>query len=92
MTSERQRAANRRNAQRSTGPRTAEGGEISSRNSQQHGVLSRRVTTDVEGNEIYERMLNGFMGEYGPRSETEILLVERLANLFWRERRLIQTE
>ncbi|WP_233996628.1 hypothetical protein, partial [Erythrobacter sp. HI0074] len=64
----------------------------SSRNSQQHGVLSRRVTTDVEGNEIYERMLNGFMGEYGPRSETEILLVERLANLFWRERRLIQTE
>ena len=37
-------------------------------------------------------MLNGFMDEYGPRSETEILLVERLANLFWRERRLIQTE
>ena len=32
------------------------------------------------------------MAEYGPRSETEILLVERLANLFWRERRLIQTE
>ena len=92
MTSERQRAANRRNAQRSTGPRSPEGREISSRNSQQHGVLSRRVTTDVEGNEIYERMLNGFMGEYGPRSETEILLVERLANLFWRERRLIQTE
>ena len=92
MTSERQRAANRRNAQRSTGPRSPEGREISSRNSQQHGVLSQRVTTDVEENEIYERMLNSFMAEYGPRSETEILLVERLANLFWRERRLIQTE
>ena len=78
MTSERQAAANRRNAQLSTGPRTPEGREISSRNSQQHGVLSRRVTTDVEGNEIYERMLNGFMDEYGPRSETEILLVEGL--------------
>jgi hypothetical protein len=92
MTSERQAAANRRNAQLSTGPRTPEGREISSRNSQQHGVLSQRVTTDVEGNEIYERMLSSFMDEYGPRSETELLLVERLANLFWRERRLIQTE
>ena len=92
MTSERQIAANRRNAQRSTGPRSPEGREISSRNSQRHGVLSQRVTTDVEENELYERMLNGFKDEYGPRSETEILLVERLANLFWRERRLIQTE
>ena len=92
MTSERQIAANRRNAQRSTGPRSPEGREISSRNSQRHGVLSQRVTTDVEENELYERMFNGFMDEYGPRSETEILLVERLANLFWRERRLIQTE
>ena len=92
MTSERQIAANRRNAQRSTGPRSPEGREISSRNSQRHGVLSQRVTTDVEENELYERMLNSFMDEYGPRSETEILLVERLANLFWRERRLIQTE
>ncbi len=92
MTSERRIAANRRNAQRSTGPRSPEGREISSRNSQRHGVLSQRVTTDVEENELYERMLNGFMDEYGPRSETEILLVERLANLFWRERRLIQTE
>lgn len=92
MTSERQIAANRRNAQRSTGPRSPEGREISSRNSQRHGVLSQRVTTDIEENELYERMLNSFMDEYGPRSETEILLVERLANLFWRERRLIQTE
>lgn len=92
MTSERQIAANRRNAQRSTGPRSPEGREISSRNAQQHEVLSQRVTTDVEENELYESMLNGFMDEYGPRSETEILLVERLANLFWRERRLIQTE
>lgn len=92
MTSERQIAANRRNAQRSTGPRSPEGREISSRNSQRHGVLSQRVTTDVEENELYERMFNSFMDEYGPRSGTEILLVERLANLFWRERRLIQTE
>ncbi|WP_397506102.1 hypothetical protein [Qipengyuania sp. R86523] len=92
MTSERQAAANRRNAQLSTGPRTPEGRAISSRNSHQHGVLSQRVTTDVEENEIYERMLNSLMEEYGPRSKTQILLVERLANLFWRERWLIQTE
>ncbi|MBX7496405.1 hypothetical protein K3172_11125 [Qipengyuania sp. 6B39] len=32
------------------------------------------------------------MAEYDPMTETETLLVERLANLFWRERRLIQAE
>jgi|TARA_Y100000780_G_C13589405_1_gene380078 hypothetical protein len=92
MASDRQIAANRRNAQQSTGPRSPEGRERSSRNAQRHGVLSQRVTTETEGAELYERMLNQLIQEYGPRSETEHLLVQRLANLFWRERRLIQSE
>ena len=41
--SERQLAANRRNAQRSTGPRTAKGREVSRMNALKHGILSRQV-------------------------------------------------
>lgn len=92
MTSDRQAEANRRNALRSTGPRTPEGRARSRMNAQRHGVLSERVTTDTEGSELYQTMLNDLIAEHGPRSETEHLLVQRLANLFWRERRLIQAE
>jgi hypothetical protein len=42
-TSERKLRANRANAQRSTGPRTAAGKAVSSRNACKHGILSRTV-------------------------------------------------
>lgn len=38
MTSDKQREANRRNAQRSTGPRTAKGKSVSSSNAMRHGL------------------------------------------------------
>ena len=41
MTSERQREANRRNARKSTGPRTTLGREISALNATRHGLTSR---------------------------------------------------
>jgi hypothetical protein len=43
--SEKRLLANRRNAQRSTGPRTAEGKQISRNNALRHG-LTRRVASD----------------------------------------------
>lgn len=55
MTSERQRAANRRNAQRSTGPRTASGKANSSRNALRHG-LSARLGADPEKDERLEAL------------------------------------
>ena len=44
------------------------------------------------GADLCRNMLNELIAEYGPRSETEHLLVQRLANLFGRERGLVQTE
>ena len=48
MTTDRQREANRRNADKSTGPRTPEGKETVSRNAIKHGLLSQRVVLAVQ--------------------------------------------
>ena len=52
MASERQIAANRRNAQRSTGPRTQVGKERVSRNAYRHGLRSARLASESHGQEI----------------------------------------
>ena len=92
MTSDHQRESNRRNAQHSTGPRTPEGRAISSQNARRHGVLAENVTTEAEGYEQYRALLEALWNELEPHGERESLLTERLANLFWRERRLIESE
>lgn len=55
MTSERQHAANRRNALRSTGPRTVLGKATSRQNALRHG-LSARLGTDSEEDEQIEAL------------------------------------
>lgn len=92
MTTDRHRESNRRNAQRSTGPRTPEGRAVSSQNARRHGILSERSTSANEDRDLFNNLLNSLVGEFAPQSPLEVLLVERLANLFWRERRLVQTE
>ncbi|MEO1922380.1 MAG: hypothetical protein ABGW84_10915 [Sphingomonadaceae bacterium] len=92
MTSDRQIAANRRNAQRSTGPKTSKGKAVSSQNARRHGVLSDRVTALNENSELFNSVLLGLIDDFAPRSEMELVLVERLAVLIWRERRLISSE
>jgi hypothetical protein len=46
MTTMKQIEANRRNAQSSTGPATAEGRKNSSKNAWKHGLTAREVTVD----------------------------------------------
>jgi hypothetical protein len=53
MATEAQINANRRNAKKSTGPRTSVGKERSSRNALQHGLLAREsVLPDEDGEEF----------------------------------------
>lgn len=92
MTNDRQREANRQNAVRSTGPNTPEGRAISSQNARRHGILSERSTSNNEDRNLFDNLLNSLVAEFAPDGPMEILLVERLANLFWRERRLVNTE
>lgn len=90
--SQKQVEANRRNAQKSTGPRSEEGKAASSRNALKHGVLSDVVVAQGEDGNLYRDLLDGLFQEFNPQTPLQENLVERLALLLWRERRLSATE
>jgi len=96
QTSEKQINANRRNAQKSTGPNTDEGKEIAARNSIKHGFYSKDVVIDSpnlkENQSDYDLLLESLIGELKPTTLFQHQLVEKIANCLWRSRRAIRAE
>ena len=92
MTSDRQIAANARNALKSTGPRTTEGKAHSSRNAFRHGLTAETVIGSLEQAAQYRKLESALFDEYEPATATEEALVSRLASLLWRIRRATQIE
>ncbi len=79
--------ANRLNAQKSTGPRTAEGKAVASQNSIKHGLLAEQdvITFESEADfDIYRRQL---LDELSPVGSMESILAERIVTLSWRLKR-----
>lgn len=65
-------AANRRNAQKATGPRTAEGKARSRWNAVQHGLLSKRLAlVDAEGNRAFVRLLASLSEDLRPQARSK---------------------
>ena len=87
MISEKQLQANRQNAQKSTGPKTAEGKAIASRNSIRHGLLSKEMVIKGEDAGEFEDLRDRLMTHYAPSGELEILITERIVADFWKLRR-----
>ena len=87
MASRRQIAANRRNAARSTGPRTDKGKQRSRQNAVRHGLTAETVVTILEDADRYEALEQALIRDYRPETEIEHQLVARLASLLWRLRR-----
>ena len=92
MATRKQIQANRKNARKSTGPKSAGGKALSSRNALKHGVLSQRAVADHEDRDAYEALLAQLIEEHAPESSLECTLVERLSILIWREKRLAEAE
>ncbi len=92
MISLRQLAANRRNAQKSTGPRTPEGKSASSFNSLRHGLYAQEVVLPGEDRAAFEALLAGLRADFEPASPVEDGLIERLASIWWRLRRTAAVE
>src|SRR5437763_8794656 len=78
-------AANRRNAQKSTGPVTAEGKARARWNSTRHGVLSSRlmVFKDGEG-AMFEMLMANLRLDLCPANTLEEILVEKIGLGYWR--------
>jgi len=90
--SERQFAANRRNALKSTGPRTSEGKRRVRVNAWKHGRRARTVARDRpergEDARAYERWRQEIMATFAPQDPLEVHLVEELARLGWKRKRV----
>ena len=95
-TSPRKAAANRRNASKSTGPRSAGGKSWSRLNALKHGILaSQAVITAIEGRaarKLFEATVAGLAQDFQPEGAYEQLLVQEIAACFWRKRRLLMFE
>jgi hypothetical protein len=92
MTSLRQIAANRRNASKSTGPRTAEGKQRSRGNAVRQGLMAETVIGTLEDAEDYKAFEAAITADYDAQSAVERELVLRLAGLLWRLRRATTIE
>jgi hypothetical protein len=92
MTSYRQIAANRRNALKSTGPRTDAGKQASRCNAVRHGLSAETVVDALEDAEDYKAFEAAITADYDAQSAVERELVLRLASLLWRLRRAITME
>jgi hypothetical protein len=93
MASEKQVSANRRNADKSTGPITQTGKLQSRRNAIRHGLTAATVVPAMEDAEEFERFAAAVRADYQPASTVEHELIARLTSLLWRLRRstLIET-
>jgi hypothetical protein len=84
MTSALKAASNRRNAQRSTGPRTRTGKKIVRMNALHHGLTARTVVLPHESTSSYKRLKASLIASYAPASKGEKMLVEQIAAGYWR--------
>src|SRR6516165_3135722 len=75
--------ANRRNAQKSTGPCTEAGKAASAQNSRKHGCYAGQVLLEGQDQELYDRLLQEFMDELQPQTLRERNLVEMMAVEWW---------
>ncbi|MDX2037195.1 MAG: hypothetical protein SFX72_11135 [Isosphaeraceae bacterium] len=76
-TSEKQAAANRENAKRSTGPRTEEGKAVSRGNAVKHGFCAEIVLLPEEDPDEFEAERRSWVAELAPRGKAAKRLAER---------------
>ncbi len=92
-TSPKQVAANRRNAMRSTGPRTPKGKEVSKFNATKHGLRASEIVIPGQQDPLeFEALLQELWEDWMPEGRTEISLVTEIAIAQWRLRRAHRAE
>ena len=85
-------AANRANAQKSTGPKTSEGKAASKMNAVKHGILSREVLVAGENEAELTAFHESFREDLQPVGARQEMLVDMIVTTHWRLRRLLAVE
>lgn len=84
--------ANRQNAQKATGPRTAAGKRRTRFNALNHGLHAKSLEDTMlalgEDPEEYATLYQGLLRSWQPDNEQQARLVRELTNLYWRKDRL----
>ena len=94
--SPKQVTANRRNAQKSTGPKTQEGRAVSRMNAVKHGILSKEVLVRgmyiKESGREFAALHKRFWETMMPVGPMEEMLVDQIVTTHWRLRRALKAE
>src|SRR6266704_4870925 len=92
MATERQIAANRENAQKSTGPKTPEGRAAVRLNGVKHGLCAETLVLPGESEADFEALLVAFEAEHQPETAQEAAIVRHAAMCAWRLQRVYRAE
>lgn len=88
MATQKQIDANRRNALRSTGPRSEAGKSASRVNALRHGLTAQLLTLPYENPAEFEVLRDAIHDEFSPRDASAFVLADTLAKTLWRLRRV----
>ena len=92
MATANQIAANRANAQRSTGPRTATGKAAAARNARKHELFAKEVLAMGEDAAGFAELGQRLRQALAPDGELEEALCARIVGCLWRLRRVVRLE
>ena len=92
MATEAQIIANRRNAQKSTGPHSRQGKAAVSQNAVKHGLSARQDIISSESRADFYLYREQMLAELAPVSPMESMLTERIVSLSWRLKRVCRIQ
>ncbi len=92
MSTEAQVAANQKNSQQSTGPKSAEGKARICLNAFRHGLAGIFMILPDEVRDDFDELHGGLRAEHKPETPTEILLIESMAQHYWLKQRALRLQ
>jgi len=84
MATESQIKANRKNAKKSTGPKTPQGKAKSAQNATTHGLTATHDVIKGESQDQFDAHKQSFLDTLNPKNAVETFLADRVASLAWR--------
>ncbi len=85
-------AANRANAQKSTGPKTESGKERAKRNALKHGLRSNRLVVHADEREEWQTFHDSLQAKVAPNDPVEWILFNEMVRAAWNLRRIDKLE